>query len=555
MSLNSFKERLQSGQGTHSAADAGKILVLLLFITFIVTIIAPASAPAADEYTTGLLIVGDTPGENVVIPQGTRRFHNGSIVVKNDGTLAIDGGELHLQGRDTHIYVNDNGRLLFRNGARLHYEQTYVGQHILYGFGNGGIEFSYATVDCDGSAETVKLYERASYRAVSTRFEDWSTKYLHNETSLTFIDVYKAGDIVFYDSPTIYAENTYNLMPWLHFGEGAVADLSFPDATTEQPLSMTIDGSQPGVRGIPWSLTFVDCWYVSWGLNPYPGSAVTVRDTNLTMSMMRYLGSGSYFVNGLFKNGEPHDDKTFPLPDRYLRLVNSTVKWWKVEAEEQAHLYANDLRLSEMMVKGDAQVLVTNSIVEGQTIHLGAEDRSYVHFKDGEVLTYVSVWNDATLVLDGSVVDWTDGKYVYQTRNIAHQRSRLYSVNSYLLSPPEAMDRALAMTVRIDTPESAVRGSQVVVPGAAWIDHGELSPVRFDSYLLAYQREGAQTWVPIKISNLPVVYPDTTLAIWNTNMLPAGTYTLRLSLFTRGDDPTTSYKTHYYPATKKIMLQ
>jgi hypothetical protein len=89
-------------------------------------------------------------------------------------------------------------------------------------------------------------------------------------------------------------------------------------------------------------------------------------------------------IPGELKNAEYHADRTFAsIPDRHLRLVNSTVQWWKVDAVKEAQVVANDIIFSEMMAKDRARVLVANSTCEGQTIHLGAVDESIVRFRSG----------------------------------------------------------------------------------------------------------------------------------------------------------------------------
>ena len=141
--------------------------VLIVFLTIMAWGTARAADPCENvpprnpvnqtKQTSGTLVIGDTPGETLVIPAGTQWLHNGSIRIIKEGSLLIDGGELHLQGNDTHIYVSGNGRLTFRNGAHFHYEQDYVAQHILYGYGNARILFSDATVDSNGSTESIRM--------------------------------------------------------------------------------------------------------------------------------------------------------------------------------------------------------------------------------------------------------------------------------------------------------------------------------------------------------------------------------------------------------------
>lgn len=89
--------------------------------------------------------------------------------------------------------------------------------------------------------------------------------------------------------------------------------------------------------------------------------------------MIRLTGDRFYHVPGEFVNNQYHADHTFTsIPDRKLRLLNSTVQWWKVDPHENARVIASDIAFSDMMVVDNARMWITNSTCEGQTIHLGA---------------------------------------------------------------------------------------------------------------------------------------------------------------------------------------
>jgi hypothetical protein len=538
-----------------------------IFIVFL-TIMAWGTTHAADpcenvpprnpinqtKQTSGSLVIGDTPGETLVIPAGTQWLHNGTIRIIKDGVLLIDGGELHLQGNDTHIFVTGNGRLTFRNGAYFHYEQDYVAQHILYGYGNARILFSDATVDSNGSTESIRMFGGARYTALNTHFADWTTWYMHDLTALNLINVCKAGDVVFDGAPTMYVENTTYFMPWLYFGTGADVDLSFPVVGNDDPVTMTINRFQPGMSGIPWSIKVVNSTRVWWGVDPAPGSRVTVRDSQLKMGLMRFSDSGRVDADELYRNRSSYTDQVFPLPDRYLRMINTGVEWWKVDAEGDVELHADNMVISEMMNKDSSRTWVRNTVCECQTIHVGVQDQAFLYYQDGWIWSYVSAWNQSTLVLDKTLVGKQDNPYQYQTRNIAHQGARLYAINSILLSPPEAVDWAVVMVAGLLPLEAPSAGEQIPIQGNAWSESGPLSLASFGFYALEYKAKGAASWTLIHSSTTPKKYPELELGIWDTRTLPAGEYTLRLTVFNWLDDPNTTHPTYAYPAIVDVVL-
>ena len=540
------------------------------------------------QTTTGTLLVG--PGQTLVIGPGSERHHDGPIVVSggrievnggklflngsmtivHDGEVVFDAGEFHHEGDNTHVLVgglqekDGDGALVFRNGGRYHFAQTYVAQHELRARGDSRIELEGTQIDCDAATITIRLFDTATYSATATQTKkgSWVTWYMHQTSRLSLQGVVNGGDIVFYDAVRIEVRDSIGIMPWLYFPAGSSADLSFPEASTCEPgncprVSKTIDATS--VPGIDWSVRIERSALVLWGINSYPGSDVTVRDSALGMAMVRMAGDHSYFVPGEFRNGTTYDYKTFTsLPDRVLRMINTSVQWWKIDVIDNARAWLDNVTFSEMMVKDFGRALVTNSICEGQTIHLGAIDDASLYFLDGEVWTHVAAWGRALMVLDGSLVDWNKGQYPYQIRNIAHDRARLYAVNSELVSPPEAMDAALVAFTRIGTFEQrqldASAWTWTPVMGSAWIATGPASGVVFERWVLAIRGPGHDGWTSFASGTAEV--RDSGLG-WLRPALIAepGEYTLRLTLFVRGDDARTPYPTWVFPAVKKLVVR
>ncbi len=556
------------------------------------------------QTTSGTLIVG--PGETLVIGAGTERHHigpivvsggrievnggklflNGSMTIAQNGAVVFDAGEFHHEGNDTHVFVGGLGpdggigSLTFRNGSRLHFVQSYVSQHELQARNDSTISLEHTRIDCDAATGVVRLIG-GSYSAVATTAAKdqtqglpgcWMTTYMNDQpqqppstpirSRLTLDGVQAGGDIVFYDAAQIDVRNTIGTMPWLYFPAGSVADLSFPDASHCDPtgcplVSKTIDSIT--VPGIAWSVNIVNSGLVFWGFNSYPGSSVTVRDSALTMGMVRFAGDHTYFVPGEFHNNSSYADKTFTsVPDRVLRLINTSMKWWKLDVIDSAQARFDSVTFAEMMVKNSGRALVTNSICEGQTIHLGAIDNAYVYFQDGEVWTHVSAWSQALMVLDRSLVDWRKGQFPYQTRNIAHNRARLYALNSELVVPPEAMDSALVTFARLGAflqPQlETTAATWTPITGSAWIVTGPASGVTFERWVLAVRAPGASTWTNFASGTTEV--RDAGLAWLAPWLIPQpGNYELRLSLLVNGDDPLTPYPTWAFPAIKTLVVR
>lgn len=558
-----------------------KTIISGLALFFLVSAPGRLCAETVETHSSGVLVVGDNQvlaigadeefyhtgpliviGSGQVLVTGGSLFLNGHLSISDDALVSVNGGSFHLDGKDTHIVLTQQAALAIVNGAILHFVQQYVHQHAINAHDDSNVFLYQAEVDSDGSAETVELTENATYTAISTDFKDWTTWYMWNESRLNLNDVGKAGDVVFYDNPIIDVKNTTGIMPWMYFPDGAVGELILPDTRDCAPTSVKIDNSV--VAGIGWSLSIENSYCVALGINPYPGSDITIRDSYLKMAMIRLTGDNNYQVPGEFKNRQFHADHTFTsIPDRQLRLINSTVEWWKVDANENARVLANDIVFSEMMVTDNARMWITNSTCEGQTIHLGATDNAAVYFKGGEVWSYASAWNNATMILEDSLFDHSRAQFLYQYTNIAHQNSRLYAVNTDFVSPPEdpngalprAVDEALVMFVKLPDLSPAPLSAWIPIKGQAWIDHGPLNSTRFRMYTLAVRPKGGLVWRQFARGIFPAKQ-ERRLGWLVPSMLglTRGVYQIRLTVEVSGDDPQTLWPTNAYPAIRDIII-
>jgi hypothetical protein len=563
--------------------DKMRIYTIMMSLTMLILATLPGKmlAETVTTNSSGLLVVGDNEvleigaevefqhtGTIIVTGNGQIRitggslYLNGHLSINDDAVVSVDGGTFHLDGQDTHIVLTQRASLAIVNGARLHYVQEYVHQHAINAHDESKVFLFQAEMDSDGSAETVELTDKATYTAIATNFKDWTTWYMWNESRLILNGVQNAGDIVFYDNPTIDVKNTVGIMPWMYFPEGAVGDLTLPDTRDCSITSVKIDNSI--VSGIGWSLSIENSSCVAMGINPYPGSDVTIRNSYLWMAMIRLTGDKIHYVPGEFKNREYHADHTFTsIPDRNLRLVNSTVQWWKIDAHENAHVIANDIVFSEMMVTDDARMWITNSICEGQTIHLGAVDNAVVYFKGGEVWSYTSAWGNATMILEDSLFDYTKAQYLYQYTNIAHQQSRMYAINTDFVSPPEdpngalprAADAALVMFAKLPDLLPAPVSAWIPIKGEAWIDSGPLNKTRFKWYTLSVRPRGGLVWRQFAKGIFPA-RRERRLGWFVPSLLglSRGTYEIKLTIEVSGDDPATPWPTNAYPAIKEIFI-
>jgi hypothetical protein len=482
----------------------------------------------------------------------------GNLLITQQGRFLVDNGEFRIKGDDTHILLNKAGSMVFQNYSLFHYQMTYLHQHALVMYDDSSVDITQSHVSHSGSSGTIIMYDNSSYTVFNSTYADWKTWYLHNDNYLKLENVYIGGDIVFYGGATMEFINTLGIMPWLYFGSGAFLDYSFPIDDPLAPVSASINNSTPGVSGIPWSFKATNCYSIAWGINPYPGSNVTVRDSELRMILFRFVGDSQMDIEGILVNNMSYSDLTFPIEDRTLRLINTSVNWWKVDIHEGFSLNATSIRFSEMVVAHNSTGYLYNSTCEGQTVHLGAQDDAFVHFKSGEVWSYTSVWGNATMILEDSLVDYRKGEYTYQTRNLAHGNSKLYCLNTsfgYESDPsesrPEALDNALVMNLKMNNQGVVNPKDTLELSGSAWIKTGPGSSVTFDRYDIRVAPEGSSDWTVIYSSSVQV--KGGSLGEWDTTGISGGTYKVQLQLWVN-NGPSLN-PTDEYPLVKTVKIK
>jgi hypothetical protein len=528
--------------------------------------------------TRATMVIGDQPAEQFTINSDNSLEHIGDIIIMGTGLVTVNGilnltgnllitqqgrflvdnGEFRIKGDDTHILLNKAGSMVFQNYSLFHYQMTYLHQHALVMYDDSSVDITQSHVSHSGSSGTIIMYDNSSYTVFNSTYADWKTWYLHNDNYLKLENVYIGGDIVFYGGATMEFINTLGIMPWLYFGSGAFLDYSFPIDDPLAPVSASINNSTPGVSGIPWSFKATNCYSIAWGINPYPGSNVTVRDSELRMILFRFVGDSQMDIEGILVNNMSYSDLTFPIEDRTLRLINTSVNWWKVDIHEGFSLNATSIRFSEMVVAHNSTGYLYNSTCEGQTVHLGAQDDAFVHFKSGEVWSYTSVWGNATMILEDSLVDYRKGEYTYQTRNLAHGNSKLYCLNTsfgYESDPsesrPEALDNALVMNLKMNNQGVVNPKDTLELSGSAWIKTGPGSSVTFDRYDIRVAPEGSTDWTVIYSSSVQV--KGGSLGEWDTTGISGGTYKVQLQLWVNNGPAVNP--TDEYPLEKSVKIK
>jgi len=449
----------------------------------------------------------------------------------NDGVLIVDSVMLSVAGQ---IGILDNGKVVLKNGATLHFDQLFVGQYSVWLFGNSSFVAMDATIDANGVMHFAELHDSCTYIARRTYFPDWTYRKIYNRSTMILEDIGHVGDMMVSDSCDIHLIRCDTLMPWLVFGDGATADILFPDPDSVDHFEMS--ESIPGVDGIGYTFVVDSCARCWWSIGTFPGCSLIVRDSEIRGSCQRLPGEDTISVFGI-ANYNYWSNLTIPLPDRHQQYLDTYVYWWNWYPWEGTVFYMDSCVFGEMITSDSAEAHATRSIHDGATIMLGTRDNSFMSFSDGASLAYISSFEQSTLFLSdvGVTPFWP-----YQAINIAHHHSNMLCVNCVFDSLPFALDTALVMFASIDSLDTISTGEISPIIGSAWLDAGPFSSVTFDRYSLYWASTDTGAWTLIADSTDSIYYG--VLGEWNTFGLFEGEYTIRLTVWNSDGDSLTAFR-------------
>jgi hypothetical protein len=497
---------------------------------------APRACPAAPRLpraripapTAADLVIG--PGRDTLRVTADRE-QRGTIYVVGDGVLMVDHAVLTVAA---HLALAGRGRAFLRNGARLHFDQQFVGQCYVYLADSARFDAEDATVDANGVMHFVELHGRSAYVARRTEFPDWTFRTVVNQAVLELEDVRHVGDFLVDDSCRISLRRCDTLMPWMQVKAGMRMDLRLPDPSFV--AHHEIAPHSPDVQGIAWSLTVDSCHECWWSLESFPGSSIAVRGSVIRGCAVRIPGSDSMGVAGVF-NYHWYPRLSLPLPDRALAFDSSYVTWWNWYPMRATVFRMDSCSFGEMVGKGSSLTYATRSVHDGMTILLGTIDTAVMVYANGVSQAFAATWDRSTLLFLNSAVT---PLRPYQKTNIAHNASNFLCVNSRFVSKPFAMDAAQVLFAAIDSVPPVPQDADVAVNGGAWVHGGPQSGKHFTKYELSWVRYGRQDWQPGTVSFAQV--DSGLLGVWNTRALPPGLYVLRLVVWNNAGDSLTALR-------------
>ena len=492
------------------------------------SIMSPRQFSIPEIFAFADLIVG--PGADTVLID-TNHVQNGNVYVLGNGVFIVDNARFSVVGQ---IGAMGNGKIYVRNGATLHFNQSWVGQYSLWLFENSYFEAADATIDANHVMHFVETHDDATYIARRCYYPDWTFKKFFERSTVIMEDVAHIGDMMVGDSSNIHLIRCDTLMPWFQAPDGSIIDIEFPDPDSVEHFEF--HSGVAGIDGVGETFILDTCARCWWSFETYPGCSVIVRNSEIRGCAQRIPGADTFSISGI-RNYNFNTNLVVPLSDRYLQFISTYNFWWNWYPWENTVFFIDSCVFGEMICSNTATIFATRCIHDGSTITLATKDSSFMSFEAGTSYAFAGSFQQSTLLMKDTYIT---PLWPYQATNIAHHNSRFLCVNCDFDSLPFALDTALVMWVAIESPESA--GVECVVPiiGSAWIDVGPENPATFERYRLYWSPADSAVWTLIDDSTGEV--SNGILGLWNTSSLGEGDYELRLVLINSEGDSLTAFK-------------
>ena len=461
----------------------------------------------------------------------TNYVQDGNIFIFGQGVFLVDNAKLTLSG---HLYAQNHGQAIFRNGAYLHVNQVYLSQYPQILRDSARFEATNATVYANTVYRTL-MYDNSEYVAKQTYFPYWNFRQLYDNSTLIMEDANMVGDLTINDSCQVSFLRCDTILPWFGIGDGDFVDIQFPNYNYVEHFKF--DTTHPGINGIKYTVSFDTCHLVVWGIESWPGCSVTVNNSFLCATPRIFGPDTAYFSN--ITNYTFYPFLAVPIDDRFFQIVNSYIQLWCIYTYDNSVLFMDSCCWGESHAKDSSRIYATQCTATGFPSSVTSVHEGFYSFTDGQCNTFVSSWDRGTVFLINAYVAPSNPSTA-QVTNLAHNHSYLLAVNSYFEYEPEARDTALVMVAAIDSTDFGIIDTIINVYGSAWIDVGPFNPITFDKYKLYGASKEDSIWTLVEESTSQV-HIDL-IATWNTSGLSKGEYILKLIVWDDAGDSLTAFR-------------
>lgn len=461
-------------------------------------------------------------------------MYDGPVFVLNSGWLRFRNAQATILGD---IVVWGDHARLEADSSYLYIPQQYFYERSLIVADKGKVQYRHTTLDHSGLSHNLVITDSAMVEMEDVTNIGFTTCGLYSKSNIRINGTNQAGEFILTENAILDFTNANTVLLWHQVTSGGVFNKTFPNGNSG--VNYQINSSSPGVTGIQYNVNLTNCSDVMWGLMPLNNSDITISNSAVRSIGLWFMGSDTIAVNGLVDNTN-YTDFTANLPDRHLRLVNSSVMTWSLYSMQSSTINVSGCILGEIGSMGRSVVNTQNIMVDGSGGYFWAGDTSFIIAWGNSATCSIRSDKNGIFVFAYSVM--TNGAA------LALGNSILICIQSTLPDDPIPYWGGVAWMENINRAAPAFTDTLVTVTGSAWIDRGPLSYLMdFAWYELYYQKSGETQWTLVKERTAREVRNDT-LAVWNTYGLPAGAYTLKLLVCDNSPDSNT------FDAQKSVNL-
>jgi hypothetical protein len=382
------------------------------------------------------------------------------------------------------------------------------------------MHFRNSTLDFGGMVHNMATVGTSVLEFDHVKKSDFSTVGMYEESMIIIDSIDVAGEFIIDDNVRLEFRNAEMILLWHQMGDGAVADIEFPDG--EFVTHYEFNDQQSGVSGVGYDILLENCTEVMWGLMPSDGSDITVSGSEIRAIGLWFEGSDSTQVSGLV-NKSYYSDYVAPISDRNLHLIDCDVMTWSLYSFDNAYVDVTGSILGEIGVMGHSEVSASNYFCDGSGGYLWAADTTLLVSGMSSLMSPLRSTNESILIF----------AYSSQMNGLiqALDNSIMMLIQSNISETPAYDPGAVIWMANISGPATGYQNSVVPVNGSAWIDKGSESTLMdFSHYLMYYQKDGDTSWQMIGDTNF-IEARDDVLVNWNTHDVDAGAYYLKLDLW------------------------
>ena len=461
------------------------------------------------------LVIGQIDPNEIVTISGSY-FLNGNLIIVNNGQLILDSADFKINGD---ITLLNNGKLS-ATGSSFTVIQEYIYEHEAVLLNSSEFHFDGIDFTSSGQSWSIGISDSANYILENSEITDGfiTTGMTGNGTAI-INNTETPGEFLCFENNDLQFNNCDFLLMWLVLPNSSVVDVSLPDDSLL--IDWHFEEGEPGVSGIPYSLSIDSCTNVLWGLISMSGSVGIFRDTKFRTSGLFFSEPDSITVSNI-TNNSTHTNDLINVPDRDLRMINTEVETWNFYPAQNSIITVQNCIFGELLAFDSSNVLIENSVCDGTGGYLGAIGNSFLVVIRSLISSQVIACEYGFLV--GALSSFNSPEID------ADDNAVMAILNTLTSIEPEAHNSAIIFEGQLPLIEGFTE-SEVGIEGTARIIAGPLSTIEFEGYSVHFSDDLQNpVWQPTDGLHLNQVTDDT-LALWNTAGLETGPYVLLLTIF------------------------